>query len=84
VLGSTKHAGAETTWRLIREMEALNGTPRSVTEVARAIGLAKDGIRLSGTARQRVRDALTRRPGVLLSQEIRHGQPVTLYRWEAV
>jgi hypothetical protein len=84
VLWSTKQAGAETTWRLIRDMDALNGTPRSVTEIARTIGVATDGVRLSGTARQRVRDALTHRPGVLLSQEMRHGQTVTLYRWEAV
>jgi hypothetical protein len=83
LIASTKQAMAETTWRLIQDLGALDRTPRSVTDIAKAVGLFT-GNRLSGTARRRVVDALSRRPGVLLSQEIRHGRTVTLYHFEAV
>jgi hypothetical protein len=82
LIASTKQALTETTWRLIQELGALDGTPRSVSDIGKAIGLLK-GTRLSGTARGRVLDALSGRPGVLFSQETRRGKTVTLYRYEA-
>lgn len=83
LIGATKDTTAETTWRMIREMGALDTTPRSVTEIARAIGLESKKGKLSGSTRQSVAGALRNRPGVLLSEETRGGQKVTLYRWEA-
>jgi hypothetical protein len=83
VVGSTKHASAESTWDVIRTMSAIDSTPRSVTDIAKTAGLLT-GDRLSGTARRHVVDALRKRPGVLLSQEIRRGQTVNLYRLEAL
>lgn len=83
VIGATKDAASDTTWRLIQDTGALDATPRSVTDIARAIGLLKSD-RLSGAVRRQVTAALRNRPGVLLSQESRRGQTVTLYRWEAM
>jgi hypothetical protein len=81
LLGSTKTAGLETTWRLIAEMGALTETPRSATEIASIIAPPAKGVRVGGQVRKRVTDALHNRPGVLYSQEVRHGKTVTLYRW---
>lgn len=82
LIGSTKEAGAETMWNLIRTVGALDGTPKSVTDIARLIGQVGPDGRLSGSSRQHISNALHKRPGVLTSQEYRRGHPTTLYRWE--
>jgi hypothetical protein len=78
VVGATKDALRESTWRLIAEADAINGTPRSANEIARVI-FGEDG-KLSGNHRKRVSDALRGRPEVLTVQEMRRGQKTTLYR----
>lgn len=50
-LGSTKHAAVETTWHLICDTNALDTTPRSLTEIARRSGLIADEARLGGNHR---------------------------------
>ena len=79
LVGTTKDATRETTWRLICETGAINSTPRSVAEVARTAGLLSDGERLSGHTRQRITDALRGRDDVLMTQDLRRGQKTTLF-----
>ena len=79
-LGGTKDATKETTWRLIRDMGALDQTPRSVTEIARRSGLIADDERLGGNHRKQITGALASRPDVGKLEEIRNGHKTTLYR----
>lgn len=80
VAGSTKDVTRESTWRLIVETGAVNGTPRSVTEIARAAGLADADGKVGGAARQRVYLALRGRNEVLSAEEDRRGKKATLFR----
>jgi hypothetical protein len=81
VAGDTKQVQHETTWRLISEMAALDvDQARSVTDIARRIGIVADGGRLSGTQRQQVVGALRGRPDVAVVQDVIRGQKTTLYR----
>jgi hypothetical protein len=77
---SGKDAMRETTWRLIVETGALDGTPRTVDEIAMLSGLVPDSKKPNGTSRRRVRDALHGRPEVGILQTLRRGRKTTLYR----
>ena len=79
-LGTTKDAAKETTWRLIREMGAVDQTPRSITEIARRCGLIDAHERLGGNHRSQVSTALAGRPEIGKVEELRRGQKATLYR----
>ena len=79
-LGDTKAAYRETTWRLIVETGALTNEWRTVTTIARQVGLISEGERLSGGLRKRLTDALIRRPGVDRQQVQCRGQETTSYR----
>lgn len=80
VVGATSDVQVDTTWRLIEEMGALDATPRSVAEIARACGmpLGKDG-KLGGQVRKQLNNALKGRPDVLRSEQIRRGQKTALF-----
>ena len=78
VVGTTKDATAESTWRLIRETGAIGSTPQSVDAIARAAGLAPEG-RVTSTSRRHVREALRNREGIRTTTETRRGQLTTLY-----
>ena len=80
VTDSQKDVARETTWRLIAEMGAIDGTPRSTADIARIIGLAPVGQKLTGAHRKRISDALAGRPEIGIVQENRRGQKTTLDR----
>jgi hypothetical protein len=82
VIGSTKDAAVETTWRLVTESGALTHTPQTVDVIARAAGLTSADGRVTGTGRRQVREALRNRPGVRTVTETRRGQMTTLYSQE--
>jgi len=77
--GSTKNAARETTWRLICETDVINGHPVSVTEIARAIGMVKEGKKLTGGQRKHISDALHGRPEILKAEAMRGGQKTWVY-----
>lgn len=77
LIGATKQAAADTTWRVICDLGALNGTPQSVTDIARTIGVTG---KVGGQDRKRIAAALSRRPGVLFSEELRSGKTTACYR----
>jgi hypothetical protein len=79
VAGGTKDVTRESTWQLICDTGALTPTPRSVTEIARAAGLAIDDEKVDGATRRRVYSALRGRPDVLAIEELRRGQKTTLF-----
>jgi hypothetical protein len=79
-LGRTKDATAETTWRLIGDAGALDGTPRSVTEIARLCGLLSPTEKIGGQLRKRITAALANRPDVARADGIRGGQKTILFR----
>lgn len=78
--GDAKDVGRATDWRLICEIGALDGTPRSAAEIAELIGLVPEGQRVGGQARRRVVEALRDRPEVAIVQDVRRGRKTTLYR----
>lgn len=80
VIGSTKNALAETTWRLICDTGALADEPRSAGEIAQAAGMVGDEGRPTKTHKRQVGATLAGRDGVLKSEEMRHGKKTTLYR----
>jgi len=78
--GSTKDAFLDTTWQLIAEIGALDDTPRTLGDIARACGMAgKDG-KVSGAKRRQVASVLAKRPDVGKVDELVKGQKVTRYR----
>jgi hypothetical protein len=79
VIGSTKTATAETTWRLIQETGALTSTPRTVDAIAKATGLVSAAGRVTGAGRRQIREALHRRDGVRATTETHRGQATTLF-----
>jgi hypothetical protein len=79
LVGSSKDVGRETTWRLICETGAIDGVPRSATEIARIAGLLGSDGRLGGNSRKQITEALVGRPDVLKTEEIRRGQKTTLF-----
>lgn len=80
VLGTTKNALVETTWRLICDAGALTDEPRTAGEIARAAGMVGDDDRPTRTHKRQVGATLAGRDGVLKSEELRHGKKTTLYR----
>jgi hypothetical protein len=78
--GSSKDAYRETTWQLICETDALDTTPRSITEIAQRAGLIAKGARSTATQRRRVIEALKDRPEVGVVHELRRGQKTACYR----
>jgi len=80
VLGDSKGATKETTWRLIIEMGALSTDARSIAEIGRRIGFQKEGKRLSGTQRKQIADALHGRSDVGRVEETRQGRKTMCYR----
>ncbi len=79
VVGAARDVSRETTWRLITETGALNGTPRSVTEIGRVCGLVGDDDRLVGGRRRSIFQALKGRPDVLMTEELRRGKKTALF-----
>jgi hypothetical protein len=79
-LGTTKDAAKETTWRLIREMGAIDQTPRSLTEIARRCGLIAETERLGGNHRKQMVSAIAGHDEIGKLEEMRRGQKATLYR----
>jgi hypothetical protein len=75
-----KDAARDTTWRLICETDAVNGTPRSASEIAQLIGMVPEGRQLNGAHRRRIVDALRGRPSIGIVQAVRRGQKTTLYQ----
>ncbi len=71
---------SESVWRRICEGAALVGEPRSVTEIARCLGIVKDDERPSGALRSQIVGALKHRPEVGQVQETRRGKQTTCYR----
>lgn len=84
VVGEARDLKCETTWHLIKKAGALDETPRSVTEIARICGLVGDDNRPAGGRRRQLLDALTGRPDVLVTEEIRRGRKTALYRLAVV
>jgi hypothetical protein len=80
VTGSASEVTRESTWKLICEMGALSDEPRSMTDIARSIGMLRDGDRLSGGQRRQIRDALHDRPDVGIVQGVFRGQKTTRYQ----
>jgi hypothetical protein len=78
VVGAAKDVTRETTWQLLCETGALDTTPRSMTEIARAAGML-NGDRLDGHQRRQLGAALAGRSDVLRSEELRRGQKATLF-----
>ena len=80
VLGTTKTAVVETTWRMICATAALTATPQSAGEIAVAAGL-KCGANGKATAasRKQIAQALYQRDGVTTTTERRNGQQTTVY-----
>lgn len=68
-LGSTKSAANEETWQTIEKAQALTPEPRTADQIARAAGLVAPGAKVSGALRNRVRNALWKRPGVVTTTE---------------
>lgn len=79
VVGAARDVSRETTWRLISETGAVNGTPRSVTEIGRVCGLVGDDDRLVGGRRRQIFAALKGRPDVLMTEELRRGKKTALF-----
>ena len=80
LLGDSKSAVKESTWRMITEMGALSTEARSIAEIGRLIGFEKDGKRLSGSQRKQIADALHGRPEVGRVEETRQGKKTMCYR----
>jgi hypothetical protein len=76
VVGESQAVHRETTWQEICLMGALSTEPRSVTEIAKRLGLEK----VSGAARRRILSALQDRPTVGRVEMMRRGQKTVLYR----
>jgi putative DNA primase/helicase len=79
VIGTTKDAAVETTWRLITETGALSTVPQTADAIARAAGLVNASGCSTSTGRRQVRQALSRRDGIRTTTETRRGQLTTLY-----
>jgi hypothetical protein len=79
LVGATKDAGRETTWRLIAETGAVTAEPRSVDAIARAAGLVDQGGKLPGFIRRRTADALHGREGVTKTEGVYRGRRTVLY-----
>ncbi len=79
VLGSPKDVLRESTWRLITEIGAINGTPRSANDIARLI-FPDATAKVSGAHRKRVTAALLGREDVGIVHELRRGQKTALFR----
>jgi hypothetical protein len=80
VIGSTKAASTETTWRLITETGALTTAPQTTAAIAMAAGLSvgKNG-KATAASRHQVMQALMNREGVRLTTETIRGQKTSLY-----
>jgi hypothetical protein len=79
VVGTTKDATIETTWRMICETGALTAMPRTVDAIARVAGLVADGKRCNGHVRRQITQALSGRDGVDLTRKTRGDTSITLY-----
>lgn len=79
LLGTTKDAARETTWRQLHEMGALDTTPRSLTDIARRGGLVGDGVRVGGTQRKHIAAVLAGRPDVAKVEQLVNGQKAAFY-----
>jgi hypothetical protein len=79
LVGATKDAKNESMYAHICEADALNGTPRTIAQIAEAIGLLKPGVKVSATLRKRIAAALNGRPDVLRNEEPRRGGKTTVY-----
>ncbi len=80
LLGAAKDAATETTWRLICDTGALTDEPRTAGAIAKAVGMAGADGKPTKTQTRQVARALTRREGVLRSEEVVRGGKATLYR----
>jgi hypothetical protein len=78
-LGDTKDAANEITWRQLIETQALDQTPRGLTELARRCGyIPADQRRLTGGQRRHLSHVLAR-PDVGRADELQRGVKVALY-----
>lgn len=77
-IGDGKAAINETIWNLIHATGALRKWA-SADEIAIAVGLVSDSVRVTGHARRKVKDALRWRDGLDMKTETRRGQRTTLY-----
>jgi hypothetical protein len=80
LVGDTKNAALETTWRQITETGALGAEPRSAGTIAELAGIGGHDGPATKSDKRHVARALAGRDGVLKSEEIRRGGKVTLYR----
>jgi hypothetical protein len=79
-IGSTKNAAADAIYQQILTTGALDGTPRSAGDIAKAAGFAGTDGKVERTKKRQVAIALANRETVLRSEELLNGKKSYLYR----